>query len=188
MKVNSTVATLFWVIDMSLLEVGLLDLNDQSRLLQYEQAMYRAFASTPIETDGVWTVDHAARRIATKIPYRNQIIIAADWHGELVSAVSVNMDMQNELQLEGLGFHIVREPGLAVEALSMFANKTIIGREILMARVARECGAILKEKGVKVLWATCEKKHYRAYVAVGFLKYEEVMFHGRELCLIRYAL
>jgi hypothetical protein len=36
-----------------------------------------------------------------------------------------------------------------------------------MARVAG-CCAFLKEKGVKVLWATCEKKHYRAYVGVGF--------------------
>jgi hypothetical protein len=87
-----------------------------------------------------------SKRIATKIPYQSQIIIAADWRDELVAALSVNMDMQNALQLEDLGFAIIREPGVAVEALAMFANKIMVGREILMARVAGDCCAFLKEK------------------------------------------
>ncbi len=133
-------------------------------------------------------VDHVTKRIATKISYQNQIIVAADWHSELVAAVAINMDMQNELQLERLGFRVGREPGIAVEALALFANKIMAGREILMARVARDCSAILRKQGIKVLWATCEKKHLRAYVGAGFLMCEEAMFRGRWVCLLRYVL
>lgn len=173
---------------MPTLEVSQLDLNNHAQLVQYEKAMYLAFSSSADQMEGVWTVDHQAGRMAKNIPYGNQLIVAAMWKGELVAAVSVNMDMQLDIQLAEFGFCVEQGSGREVEALALFANKIMVGREILMARVARECNAILKEKSVEVLWASCEKKHLRAYLGVGFVLCEEIMFRGRAVYLLRYVL
>ncbi|HMU65856.1 MAG TPA: hypothetical protein PKE57_01845 [Cellvibrionaceae bacterium] len=75
----------------------LLDLGDDTAVVQYEQAFYQAFYTLThnrlIRTLWHWDLDQ--QRLATRIGYEHQrIYVGRDMQGEIAMAIAVNTELQ----------------------------------------------------------------------------------------------
>ncbi len=90
-----------------------LDLTSPALIAEWERAFYKGFAhvmgNRPIRT--LWNWDDAGQRLATRIPYHDQVIYYwRDDRGEMASSIATNIAM-TQYQSSAFGFEPDRAAG-----------------------------------------------------------------------------
>ncbi|PJG57674.1 hypothetical protein CUC53_16710 [Aeromonas cavernicola] len=132
----------------------------------------------------MWQVYSEQQQIVTNVAYSGQCILFAEYANELIGALSINMDMTHQLQAEMMGFTIPNKNPTTAEVLVLFSTKTMVGRDLVVAKLIESAQTILHQHGIKHLWATCRKKHLRGYLSLGFSNRNTVIFNGEERFLL----
>ena len=82
------------------LTIRLLDTTNPEEIAAYEKAVYMAFSSVVDPSfEIIWKIDHANKRISTKIPYSSQKIMVAEADGFNNRRFSSNFNMQEKRNL-----------------------------------------------------------------------------------------
>jgi hypothetical protein len=174
---------------MSALCIEELNRDDPAAIADYERALYRAFEGTEIRTlDKIWEFDHAGRRLRARIPYVDQRISAARFHGAIIAGVAVNVNMRAPLQLETMGFHVdTSRPGVC-EGLGIFSLQVFAGATPVAFGLRDHAFARLHDMGIRTTWGTCSRKKLRGYQLLGFSVIDQRLFCGEEKFLLEYSL
>jgi hypothetical protein len=130
-------------------------------------------------------IDHANKRIKTIVPYAVQRIVVAEENGEVIGALQINVAMEGELQLEKYGFSISREQNNAVEILTLFANKQMVGLKFVMVELVLYAEKILRPLNIKNIWATCDETRVIPYKTLGFHDVDVGWVNGQNKFLIQ---
>ncbi len=166
-----------------------LDITNEKDIVEYERAMFRAFQNTEIITlPEIWEYDRKAKRLRTKIPYRNQIIYIARLFDAIVAGTAINYNMHEPLQLEMIGFSIDKSDehiceGLGVFCLQVFHETIPIGIQLKDYAFAQ-----IAQKGIKTMYGTCSPKKLPGYVQLKFEVIDERVFKGEKKYLLKKAL
>lgn len=143
-----------------------LDPHDIVTRLEYERAFYAAFQRVPGNrlVRKLWLWDDGAKRVATRIPYEDQIVYLARRDGAIDGAFAINIRLAG-FQAAAYGFPPPAEACGACEALTFFA----VSDHRLAARYGfwRECFADLHARGFRTLYTTVGAPVYRAYRRFG---------------------
>lgn len=151
--------------------VQLLNYQDDKDILLYEKALYRAFPLSRYEPlDPCFIYDHKSRRMNTVISYKKQNIYTIKTDDRVISALSVNVDMSDELQLEMDGFKVDRNEKNICEVLQMFN----FGELKYLKDLSSFSLLSLKEIGFTKIYATCSNKYLKPYLSLGFELIESV--------------
>lgn len=174
---------------MAALTIRELDLGNSRDIEQFEQAMYRAFKSYRLEIfDNLWVFDHAAELARTLIPYAAQRILVADVDGAVIGGVAINLDMNAPLQVERCGFSVPKLQDKTAEGLALFTNQLMVGRNVVLVRLAEAADVLLKSLSIATLWGSCDKKHLLGYLQLGFRNIAKVRFNGQDEFLLQRTL
>lgn len=144
-----------------------LDSENPLEVELYERAMYRAFPVTRAEfqstKDPYYIYNHETKRISKKLSYSQQKIFIYRPAERIISSVTINSDMQKQLQLEMEGFCIEKTDGVC-EALSLFNFGDTVQFKIFMEDVMR----YLKTEKIVKIYGTCNDKNLKPYMNLGF--------------------
>lgn len=174
---------------MEILKISELNLLDRNAVMAYEKSLYQAFKSRhPDVFKNLWIFDHAQQRARTLVPYEGQRILIAEADQTFIGAVALNLDMNTQLQLEKYGFSIPKHQGKSAEALLMFSQKIMVGRHLVLSRLAEACHHLLQSLAISVLWGSCEKRHLLGYRQLGFRTLTKVRFNGQDEFLLQRVL
>lgn len=163
-----------------------LDLSAPERLAVYEKALYQAFRKHPPGTfDTLWAFDPEQLRARILVPYAGQRIVVAEVAGELIGAVALNFDMGVTLQLERYGFSVPKEQGQTAEGLVLFSSRIMVGRRFVLPALIEATEPLLRASGIRLLWASCDKKHLLGYLQLGFRSIDKVQFNQQPEFLLQ---
>lgn len=162
-----------------------LDTADPAAVAAYERAFYNAFAA--IRPAGLlrrlWLWDDAARRIASPIPYAEQVVyVLRDAAGDVRRAMAVNLALR-EVQAARFGFVLPAEPAI-VEMLTFFADGPHDLRGVI--RFRRECFLDLHARGFRFGYGTARRRPLPAYGRFGTEVVEERLLEGEARYLLRF--
>ena len=134
---------------------------EQRRL--YEESFYRAFrqvaSSRPLER--IWIWDHAAGRLATRLPYAGrEISVQRDTQGAISVAIAIHHDLTH-LQAAAFGFRVPADTPPACEVLTLFAHDQHFATK---GPFLRQVFGGLYLSGLAVAYATCAERLLRTYV------------------------
>ncbi len=165
-----------------------LDINDINSLGDYESSMYRAFSGTEIQTlDRIWNIDHKKRKIKTKIPYESQKIYVARLEGKIVSGVAINVNMNDTLQLEMMGFTIDKDDKTA-EGLGVFNLSVLTSFNPVVILLKNHAFEVVTKLGIEKMYGTCSEKKLRGYRILGWEPIDDRLFLGEKKYLLRIPL
>jgi hypothetical protein len=173
-----------------------LDAGDPAAVAEYERAFHAAFsriAGNRLIQD-LWLWDDPAQRLATRIPYRDQIVLLGrDPAGEIQTAMAFNCAMR-EFQSSAFDF-APPEPTEGTCELIVFFT---LGHRHLSRVVANlvHCYAEMRARGYHTAYATTAPRPLRTYRRIGgtevidereiegemryFLRVDLARFQGRE--------
>jgi len=166
-----------------------LDHENPDEVASYEKALFRAFynKNSPIESL-IWDADVKAKRLTSKIPYKNQDIIIARLADLIIGGVAVNYAMQEKLQLELLGFEIDKTEPDICEGRALF-NTHIFDTSTLVALEMKEfMFNHLKKKNITKVYANCSEKRLRGYLILGWKEIGSKDFGALKAYLLQYTL
>jgi hypothetical protein len=143
-----------------------LDTGNPDHIALYERAFYDAFA--PLTQNRLirrlWEWDHAAKRLRTRVPYREQTIFAthtADGGLETVIALGTQLET---IQSADYGFDVPRG-ATSCEALAVFgAGKRRLKETV---QFGARCCELLRGRGFRTIYATCSPRVLPIYFWIG---------------------
>jgi hypothetical protein len=157
-----------------------LDLADPAVRRRYEETFFASFervqSNRLVRT--LWLWDHDTRRLATRIPYEDQIIFAmrtAD--GGIETALAVNVAMKG-FQAEAFGFERPSDTTGCFEVLTFFTASD--GNSAFKRDLWRESVRTLSGMGFHTGFATTAIRPLLAYLRTGW-KVQEVKIIGDEI-------
>jgi hypothetical protein len=170
---------------MSNLELSTLNIKNENEVVQYERALFRAFSSTDIITlDAIWDFDIPRERYRPKIPYQSQEIYIAKLRGEIVAGAAMNFYVEEELQLEMIGFSIDKTEKHICEGIGIFNLQIFGGMNVIALQLRDYSYDRLREKNIERIYGTCSEKRLRGYQLLGFQAIDELVFKGEKKYLL----
>ncbi len=144
----------------------ILDTADPDQVAAYERAFHRGCQRA--RGNGLirrlWRWDEAGGRVATAIPYDEQVVyLQRDGDGRLCAAMAVNVAMRN-FQAAAFGFQPPADGGRYCEVLTIFAihDHGMANRRVLV----ESSFADLRRRGFSSALATAARR-----LAVGYCRY-----------------
>ena len=170
---------------MAELNYEVLDTTNSEAVAAYEKGVYRAFVpyETPALTS-VWDFDHKARRVVSKIPYSSQVIFVGKLDSATVSGVSVNLNMNEELQLEMMGFEIDKSQNGLAEGLGVFNLQVFSGVNPIAILLKKFAFKKIQELDISIMYGTCSDRVLRGYQALGWKAVDERVFMDEKKYLL----
>ncbi len=165
-----------------------LDVSDAAVLQEYERAFYAAFqrvTGNRLIRD-LWSWDDAEGRLATRVPYEDQLIVAQrDEAGRMDTAIATNMALR-EFQSSAFGFSPPSEPRGCCEFLTFFS----VGNWRLTAKLRfwAACFAELRARGYHTGYATTAQRGLPIYRRIGGEVIGETEISGEKRYFLRYSL
>lgn len=168
--------------------LGRLDAADPDEVAEYERAFYAAFARATGNRliRDLWRWDEAARRLATRISYDDQIIyLQRDAAGRIDAAIATNVAL-TEFQGSAFGFAPPAETGAVCEFLTFFA----VADHRLASRFAlwQACFADLRRRGFATALATSAERPLTVYRQIGGKVIASTAIDGEPRHLLRFDL
>lgn len=165
-----------------------LDCPQAAQREQYERAFYTAFARAAGNRliRKLWLWDDAARRVATRIAYDEQIVyVMRDSGGRIVTGMGVNCAMRT-FQSAAYGFAPPREREGCCEFLTLFS----VGEYRLRTRFQfrRESFADLVERGFHTAYATTAHRVLQVYLRQGAQVLAQREIEGEARYFLRFDL
>ncbi|MFN4276495.1 MAG: hypothetical protein ACK4FJ_09345 [Ferrovibrio sp.] len=165
----------------------LLDASDANAVLAYEASFYRAFSAVTGNRliRWLWQWDDDAKRLATRIPYNDQIVyLQREANGEVRAALAVNVALR-QCQAGAFGFAMPEDKGLC-EFLTVFVND---GHD-LRTRYAfwTDCFADLRNRGLLAGYATTARRPLGLYRRLGADVVATATIEGEERFFLRFSL
>jgi hypothetical protein len=156
------------------LKLSILDTSDPSRVEQYEKSFFKAFYGiNDSAMDLISDTDKTNKVMRTKLPYKDQAIFIADLNGAIVSAVAINRNLEDRLQLEMLGFSIDKKEAGIVEGLIVFNLQTFFGMESIALKLKDFAQQKIDEWKIRKIYGTCSKRLLRGYQILGWKVIDE---------------
>jgi hypothetical protein len=146
---------------------GQIDLSDQQQLINYERAFYNSFVK--VESNRLvrqlWLWDRQAKRLATCIPYGDQIIYAL-WtaQGDIDTGFAVNTTLK-AFQSVAYGFPPPVDPAGSCEILTFFSVTD--RRAAVKIKFWQQCSQELARLGFHTAYATCAPHPLKTFCRVG---------------------
>lgn len=165
-----------------------LDAACPAALAEFERAFYSAF----VKVSGnrlvrqLWIWDEAERRIATRVPYDDQIIyVFRDDRGAIATAMAVNMTLR-EFQAEAYGFPCPAERRGCCELLTLF----VVGSHDLenAYRFRAATFGDLHRRGFDTAYATTATRVLRFYLRLGARQLDEKMVQDERRHFLQFDL
>jgi len=165
-----------------------LDTADPAACADYERAFHEAFSRVTgnrlVRT--LWQWDDARQRLATRIPYADQVVfVARDGHGRIETAIAANVAL-HAFQSAAFGFpHPVRVDGCC-ELLTFFTVQNF--RLDLKLRFWAACFAELRQRGLRTAYATTAARVLPIYRRMGGDVIGETVRDGEARYFLRFSL
>lgn len=163
-----------------------LNVEDPAIRRNYEQAFFTSFEQVTsnrlIHT--LWNWEYGARRLATRVPYEDQIIFAmCDRAGKVEAALAFNTAMRC-FQSSAFGFKPPSETTGTFEVLTFFnpRNRELGIKFRLWAESVRALGAL----GFHTGFATTASRPLRLYLRIGWRLAEEVELAAEKRFFLHY--
>lgn len=167
------------------LKFSILDTNDSSRVAQYEKSLFKAFYGfNDAAMDVMWDIDRTNRKIHTRVPYKDQEIFVADLEGVIISAIAVNRNTEDLLQLEMLGFSVDKKEAGIVEGIALFNLQPFLGSESVILKLLDFSQPRIDEWQIRKIYGTCSKRLLRGYQILGWKAIDEKTFGSDQEHLI----
>ncbi|MFN4163742.1 MAG: hypothetical protein ACK4GK_04150 [Ferrovibrio sp.] len=165
----------------------LLDTSDADAVRAYEASFYKAFSAVTGNRliRWLWQWDDVAKRLATRIPYEDQIVyLQREDNGEVRAALAVNIALR-QCQAGAFGFAMPENEGLC-EFLTVFVND---GHD-LRTRYAfwADCFADLRQRGLLAGYATTARRPLGLYRRLGADVVATATIEGEERFFLRFSL
>jgi hypothetical protein len=172
---------------MNRFSFDLLDVTSPQDRDAYERAFYTAFQRAVGNRliRQLWTFDDAGGRLATRIPYEDQLIyVLRDKERRIVTALGVNVAMRS-LQAAAFGFELQDTAG-SCELLTFFSvNEYQLDRGL---RFQRDSFRDLHKRGFHSAFATTARRPLRTYLRVGGLLLAEKEIEGEMRYFLKFSL
>jgi hypothetical protein len=157
----------------------LLDPNNLEMRAEYERAFYAGFQRVPGNrlVRKLWVWDDEAKRVATRVPYEDQIIYIIRRNGAIDGAMAVNVTL-NTFQSVAYGFSPPADKTGACETLTFFA----VSELRLSTRFGfwRDCWADLNARGFGIVYTTVGAPVYKIYVRFGITLLAQTEIEGEQ--------
>lgn len=164
-----------------------LDLVDAAAIAQYERAFYDAFrrATANRLVRKLWLWDDEQRRLATRIPYEDQLVyVLRDGGGTIVGGIGVNVAMR-EFQSSAFGF----SPGTWSDSAEVLSFFSVIRGDVRSSTDLWRCAAAaLRARGCRTALATTAQRPLRSYLRIGWQCIAETEIEGERRYFLRYDL
>lgn len=167
--------------------LDILDPRNEADVAAYERSFYDTFSAVTgnrlIRHLWLWNDDE--RRLATRIPYEDQVVyLQRDDNGQVDAAIAVNLAMHQQ-QGAHFGFQAPAKPGLC-EFLTFF----VLSDHSLRSRYAfwSACFADLRHRGLQVGYATTARRPLAFYRRIGGEVIETAVIEGEERFFLRFSL
>ncbi|MBS4045007.1 MAG: hypothetical protein KG075_01605 [Alphaproteobacteria bacterium] len=165
----------------------LLDATDPDAVAAYERSFYDAFAglTTNRLIRWLWLWDEDKRRLATRIPYADQLIyLQRTADGRIAAALAVNVALR-QLQAGAFGFRLPPGDGLC-EFLTVFVNAD----HDLKSRHAfwSDTFADLRRRGLHSAYATTARRPLLLYRRLGGIVADSATIETEERFLLHFTL
>ena len=145
-----------------------LDPADPCVRQRYEEAFYASFGRVQANrlVRSLWLWDDEARRLATRIPYEEQIIFAMSTaDGQIETALALNVAMKS-FQSDAFGFGKPEDPAGCFEVLTFFTASD--GHPAFKRQLWREAVRVLRSSGYHTGFATTAVRPLLAYLRLGW--------------------
>jgi hypothetical protein len=155
-----------------------LDLTDTAQLTSYESAFYESFVRVENKQliSALWHWDHDARRLATKIPYSDQLIfVVLDDLGRVETGLACNVTL-SEFQSSTFGFPPPADKDKCLEILTFFSvTEPCLADKI---RFWAACLEQMANRGYRTAYATTAPRFLRCYQRAGWRMLEQREISG----------
>jgi hypothetical protein len=163
-------------------------IKDEGALTEFEKLLYKSFSEN---SPNGWliknykTIDNS--RLLPTVPYEDVFIFVAKKDGQIVAGISGTLNMNNELQLEKMGFDVDKHTNPFCEGLNFYISDDL-GEGFLkvlggfLDRIVTE----LKLRNIDCIYSTCSKKLRNMYMMFDFEILDSRDLDGDEEFLIRY--
>lgn len=161
------------------MSLDLLDPSDEAERAAYERAFHAAFQRVPGNrlVRSLWLWDHAAGRVATRIPYDDQIVYLIRLRGTIDGALAVNIRLAR-FQSRTYGFAPPADPTCACEFLTFFSASD--RRFATKLRFMRRCFADLHLRGFRTGYTTASPRIYKIYRRFGVTLLDQAEIQGEQ--------
>ncbi len=165
-----------------------LDVTSPDRIAEWERAFFQGFAQVTsnrlIRTLWIW--NEAERRLATRIPYADQVIYCwRDATGEIVSSIAANVRMER-FQSAAFGFAPLTGGPPACELLAAF---NLYDRDLAhVIRVRNSALADLYSRGYRIAYLTTADGVYHLWIRCGAKVLGEALIEGERRRFLQFAL
>ncbi len=167
---------------------SVLDPADPVQVASYERAFYEAFVR--VQTNRLihtlWNWDHDARRLATKIPYADQLIfILLNEGGVVETGLACNVALR-QFQSSAFGFspHDNGEPSLEILTFFSVSEPSFTVKIRFWAACVHQMAA----RGYARAYATTAQRPLRSYQRLGFQLLEEKQISAEWRYFLQYPL
>jgi hypothetical protein len=173
----------------TLLPLEVLDLHSPEVVAEWERAFYQGFAHVTgnrlIQTLWIW--NHAERRLATRIPYADQLIYGwRDAAGTLATCLAINVTLAG-FQSSAFGFQPDRSEG-APRACELLATFSLSDRSLSHVMQFRTTAfADLYQRGFRRAYLTTADKNYRIWVRCGAELLDEAIIDGERRRFLQFT-
>ena len=164
-------------------KIFLLNHKNKAEVHSYERAFYRSFGHVA-NVDHIWTIDHKARTIRTKVPYETQEIYIVKLGERVVAGAALNFGLDTPLQLEMEGFTIDKSENDYCEILQMFCQLDLMNGTPLLRTLVEFFTQKLKEKKVTRLYGTCSPKLVARYRRIGLQVIGDLVYRDEKVYLL----
>lgn len=165
-----------------------LDTTDEVARAAYEHAFYHAFSRVTGNTlvRSLWAWDDAGQRLATRIPYEDQLIfVGRDAHGRIETVIASNVALK-EFQSAAFGFPRPGDAAGCCEFLTFFTVHDF--RLAVKLRFWEACFAELRRRGLRTAYATTAARVLPIYRRLGGEVMAETVVDGEARYYLRFSL
>lgn len=166
-----------------------LDLNAPGVIAEWERAFYQGFAHVTgnrlIQT--LWNWDHDEQRLATRIPYDEQLIYGwRDATGALATCLAINVTLAS-FQSSAFGFQPDRSQH-APRACELLATFSLSDRSLSHVMQFRTTAfAELYRRGFRRAYLTTADRNYRIWVRCGAELLDEAVIEGERRRFLQFT-
>jgi hypothetical protein len=168
----------------------LLDLQDPAHIAEWERAFYRGFSHVTGNRliQALWIWNHETQRLATRIPYADQLIYAwRDAAGALGICLSVNVAMQ-AFQSAAFGF-APEHPAHSPQACEILATFNLSNRNLgHVTHFRSTVFSDLYRRGFRRAYLTTAEKNLRMGVRIGAELVAEAVIEGEKRYFLQFTL
>ena len=159
--------------------IEVLDPADTAQRADYERAFYAAFQRVPGNRliRSLWLWDDSAGRIATRVPYEDQIVYLLRMRGALDGGLAVNVRLA-QFQSAAYGFAPPADLAGACEMLAFFSVSD--RRFAIKRRFLRDRFADLRARGFRTGYTTASSRLYGVYLHFGAQLLDQAEIRGEQ--------